>query len=143
MLRFLPLALVLLVGCGVTGRTIVSQGGTTLASVDAVVAPAYTQAAQDALEGAETKEEYQVAMEPWNAVEEAMRATKEALEVLESALEAGEPGVTILVRVRAVLAAAVHLADGLQLVGLEIPREVLEFLRQVRAFLGEPVGDDR
>lgn len=145
MTRLLPLFLCFLVGCAGAGRSIVAAGGTTLASVDVVVAPAYAQAAEGALESSETKEDYQEAMAPWNAVEEAMRAVKEALGALESVLDVAEAGQEgdVFGAVRAVVQAVVHLADGLQLVGLEVPREVLEFLRQVRAFLGEPVGDDR
>lgn len=132
--------LLLFSGCATfqsSARQVVYQSGVVVAAVDSRVAPAYGQAAREALGASQTLEEYEARMAPWNAAEEALRATWAALKAIEVALDAyqaGSEGKVIPVVLR-LLVALRHLGEALEAVLPEEVDQVVGLLRYVEQLL--------
>lgn len=138
----------LAVGCATwtdSAQAIIVTGGRGLAATDAVVAPAYAEAASEALGEAETLDEYEQLMAPWNRVEEALRGSRAALEALERALAAyvaGSEGDLILAA-RHVLVGFLDVVEALEGLGLEVPSQLEEAVRLLQQFALDPFEEER
>lgn len=142
--KIASLIALLLLACGSpqqTARAVVNSGGIALNEVDVVAAQGYTQAAQDALEAAQSMEEYEAAMQVWNKLEEVLRAVQGSLLVAENIVDAWDAGSQDrFLDVLSEMVSGFRLALAI-LVQLDVPvpQELLDFLQLVGQAFGEGV----
>lgn len=99
-----------------------------LVSVDEVIAPAYEEAAHNALDSSNTREEYEAAMERWNSAEATLRASRVALLSAQDALDywRDESGTsaTFFARLPPLIGTLRDIIRRLPLLGVNVPEEV-------------------
>lgn len=134
MISMLALALSLfLTGCGgapTWAQRVVTTSSAAVVEVDQVAAGRYLEAGREALDAAQTPQDYEHDMRHWNALEEAMRTARSSLLALQAAVDtwdvAGREGLDTALP--CLLQALARVGHALVEAGVNVPQKLADAL---------------